>query len=68
MAKCDYCDEALPLWHRREGDEMEPDQFVPCTLSVTDDALLNLIARMIAFGFTREDVALVRDLANGRIV
>lgn len=33
MDGCDYCDEALPLWHRREPDEfgLEPAQFIPCS-------------------------------------
>lgn len=66
MSGCDYCDEGLPLWHRREGDELEPAQLIPCSLHVTDDRVLSLISRMIDAGFPREEISLVRDLARGR--
>ena len=64
---CDYCDEGLPLWHRREGDEWEPAQIIPCSFSISDDELLLLIAKMISAGFSRQEITLVRLLANGRI-
>ena len=32
VSACDYCDEGLPLYHKREADEygLEGDQFIPC--------------------------------------
>ena len=65
---CDYCDEELPLWHRREGDELEGDQFVPCQLDVPASEVLSLISEMIVQGFSREQVQLLRQLAKGRVV
>ena len=62
---CDYCDEGLPLWHRREDEDTV--QLIPCSFTVGDDRLLSLIARMIDAGFPREEIMFVRDLARGRM-
>lgn len=69
MTGCDYCDEGLPLWHRREADEygLEPDQFMPCTNHVDAQKLLSIIADMIGAGFSREDVNFVREACKGRL-
>lgn len=66
MIHCDYCEEGLPLWHRREGDELEPAQLIPCSLHVDDDRVLSLVAHMIEAGFPREEIMFVRALARGR--
>lgn len=70
MSGCDYCDEGLPLWHRREADEygMEGDQFMPCAKRpVNADHLLLVIAQMIDAGFSRQDVEFVRMMAKGQM-
>lgn len=67
MNDCDYCDEHLPLYHKREGDESGldgGDQFIPCQLSVDDAVLLNILSAMIDAGFSRSDVALVAKLGR----
>jgi hypothetical protein len=65
---CDYCDEGLPLWHRREPDEyeLEGSQIIPCDLHVTEMQVVNLCARMIDAEMSRADVQLVANLAKGR--
>lgn len=68
MTGCDYCDEGLPLWHRREGDDMEPTQIIPCQLDVRASDILNLISEMIVMDFDREQIELVRRLAKGRAI
>lgn len=63
---CDYCAEGLPFWHRREADEygLEGAQFMPCEKQrLSADEIVTLLSRMIDAGMSREDVALVRDLA-----
>lgn len=65
---CDYCDEGLPLWHRREDPEgFEPTQIIPCQTEFDEDHLLTILSHMIDAGFSRDDVAFVADLAKGRL-
>lgn len=65
---CDYCDEGLPLWHRREPDEhgLEGAQIIPCELRVSEMQVVDICARMIEAGMSREDVQLAANLAKGR--
>jgi hypothetical protein len=67
MIACDYCDEGLPLWHRREPDEfgLEVAQFMPCEL-VLEMQAVELCSRMIEAGMSRLDVQLVANLAKAR--
>ena len=67
MTECDYCDEGLPLWHRRE-DDYHGDQFTPCMVDpVSADLVLSMVSKMIEKGFTRQEIALVKQLALGRM-
>lgn len=70
MSACDFCDEGLPLFHKREADEygLEPAQFMPCAQQRPAMVVVDLLSRMIDAGFSREDVALVNELAKGRTV
>lgn len=68
MSDCDFCDEGLPLWHRREDPEgFEPTQIIPCEHHFDENQLLNILSDMIERGFSRNDVAFVADLAKGRL-
>lgn len=67
MNSCDYCDEGLPLWHRREDPEgIEPTQIIPCQIEFDEDHLLAILTNMIDAGFSRDDVGFVASLAKGR--
>jgi len=68
MSGCDYCDENLPLYHKREADEygLEPAQFIPCAQQHPSMRVVNLLSAMIEAGFSRDDVSFVNELAKGR--
>lgn len=67
MIACDYCDEGLALWHRRDPDEygLDAAQFMPCELVLGMQAV-DLCVRMIDAGMSRADVQLVANLAKAR--
>ena len=61
MSGCDYCDEGLPLYHKREADEygLEGDQFIPCQRDEWEQKILAALKWYLdSIGHRHEESAL----------
>ena len=64
VSGCDFCQEGLPLWHRREPDSegLEGAQFMPCEKDrPTPNQILYVLDKLIDAGCTPADVRRVKD-------